>query len=131
MVMQLSNAGVNVMSALEKGEPTRSFSAGLYVRINALKSGMLKSSFGIDYFAISISVELIQRCFPLTHESFPRVSKKNIDPSYISSCSALACTWSTNNIYLAGEERLINIRDCVKELVGHFIDAYLSVNLRQ
>jgi hypothetical protein len=41
---------------------------------------------------------------------------------------ALACTWSTGNIYLAGEERLINIRDCVKELVGQFIKAYLSVN---
>jgi hypothetical protein len=46
------------------------------------------------------------------------------------SCTALACTRSTSNIYLAGEERLIYIRDCVKELVGHFIDAYLSVNLK-
>ena len=115
---QLREMGIQVVTTTKKQE-----SAGLYVRINALKSGMLKSSFDIDYYAISINVELIQRCLPLT--------EKNIDSSYMSSHSALACTWSTSNIYLAGEERLIDIRDCVQELVDHFIKAYLSVNRKQ
>jgi hypothetical protein len=121
--IQLRKAGINVISKMEKRESPESYPAGLYVRINSLKSDMLKSGFDIDYYAISISVELIQRCLPLT--------KINIDPSYVSSHSTLACTWSTNNIYLAGEERLIDIRDCVQELVGHFIDAYVSVNPKQ
>jgi hypothetical protein len=46
-------------------------------------------------------------------------------------CTALACTWSRSNIYLAGEERIIDIRNCVQELVDHFIKAYVSVNLKQ
>jgi hypothetical protein len=126
--IQLRKAGITAIVSREEKESAESFPAGLYVRINALKSGMLKSEFDIDYYAISISVKLIQRCLPLTHESLSRVSTENIDPSYVSTHYALACTWSTNNIYLAGEERLIDIRDCVKELVGHFISAYLSVN---
>ena len=121
--LQLKKAGIQVMSTQEKGESVKAFPAGLYVRINTLKSTVLKSEYDIDYYAITISVELIQRCLPLT--------KINIDPSYVSSHSTLACTWSTNNIYLAGEERLIDIRDCVQELVGHFIDAYVSVNPKQ
>jgi hypothetical protein len=120
---QLSKAGINVIATTGERKSADAFPAGLYVRMNALKSDMLKSGFDIDYYAISISVELIQRCLPLT--------KINIDPSYVSSHSTLACTWSTNNIYLAGEERLIDIRDCVQELVGHFIDAYVSVNPKQ
>jgi hypothetical protein len=100
---QLRKAGIDVITKLEGREFAESFPAGLYVRINSLKSGMLKSGFDIDYYAISISVELIQRCLPLTHEFVSRVSEKDIDPSYISSQSALACTWSTSNIYLAGK----------------------------
>jgi hypothetical protein len=119
---QLSKAGINVIATAGERKSADTFPAGLYVRINSLKSDMLKSGFDIDYYAITISVELIQRCLPLT--------KINIDPSYVSSHSTSACTWSTNNIYLAGEERLIDIRDCVKDLVGHFIKAYLSVNLK-
>lgn len=115
---QLREAGIQVVNTTKKQE-----SAGLYVRINSIKSEMLKNSFDIDYYAITISVELIQHCLPLT--------EKNIDPSYVASHSALACTWSTSNIYLAGEERIIEIRGCVQDLVGHFIDAYLSVNLKQ
>jgi hypothetical protein len=42
--------------------------------------------------------------------------------------TALGCTWPTSHIHLAGEERIIAIRDCVQELVGHFIDVYLSAN---
>jgi hypothetical protein len=126
--IQLKKAGIPVITTVEERESAQSFPAGLYVRMNILKSDMLKSGFDIDYYAISISVELIQRCLPLTHEPLSQVPEKNIDPSYMSSRSALACTWSTNNIYLAGEERLIDIRDCVKELVGHFIKAYVSVN---
>ena len=117
---QLKKAGITVITAVQHKDSAESSPAGLYVRINALKSNMLKSGFDIDYYAISISIELIQRCLPLT--------KKNIDPTYIASRAASACTWSTNNIYLAGEERLIDIRDCVKELVDHFIKAYVSVN---
>jgi len=117
---QLRKARINVIASEEERESPESSPAGLYVRINTLKSGMLKSGFDIDYYAVSISVELIQRCLPLT--------EKNIDPAYIASHSALACTWSTNNIYLAGEERITAIRDCVQELVGHFIKAYVSVN---
>jgi len=128
---KLRKAGINVITTRGERESAESFPARLYVRINALKSDMLKSGFDIDYYALNISVELIQRCLPLTHESLSRVSGENIDPSYISSHSALACTWSTNNIYLAGEERIIAIRDCVQELVDHFIDAYLSVNPKQ
>ena len=120
---QLRKAGIQVIANVKGKGSTESFPAGLYVRMNVLKSDMLKGEFNIDYYAISIGVELIQRCLPLT--------EKNIDSSYISSHSALACTWSTSNIYLAGEERLIDIRDCVKELVGHFIKAYVSVNLLQ
>ena len=116
--IQLREAGINVIATVEERG-----SAGLYVRMNALKSAMLKSGFDIDYYAISISVELIQRCLPLT--------EKNIDSSYIASHSALACTWSTSNIYLVGEARIIDIGGCVQELVGHFIDAYLSINLKQ
>jgi len=129
--IQLRQAGIHVIATVEEKGSAESFPAGLYVRINALKSGMLKSGFDIDYYAISISVELIQRCLPLTHESLSRMSEKNVDPSYISSQSALACTWSTSNIYLAGEERLMDIRECVQDLVGHFIKAYLSVNPRK
>jgi hypothetical protein len=121
--IQLRKAGINVISKMEKRESPESYPAGLYVRINSLKSDMLKSGFDIDYYAINISVDLIQRCLPLT--------EKNIDSSYVYSHSALACTWSTSNIYLAGEERIGNIRDCVKELVVHFIDAYVSVNPKQ
>ena len=120
---QLRKARINIIPTMGKRESAGSFPAslaGLYVRINALKSDMLKRGFDIDYYAISISVELIQRCLPLT--------QKNIDSSYISSHSALACIWSTSNIYLAGEERLVDIRDCVQELVGHFSKAYVSVN---
>lgn len=120
---QLRKAGINVITTVQPKDPAESSSAGLYVRINALKSNMLKSGFDIDYYAISISVELIQHCLPLT--------EKNINPAYVASHSALTCTWSTNNIYLAGEERLIDIRNCVQELVGHFVDAYLSVNPKQ
>jgi hypothetical protein len=47
------------------------------------------------------------------------------------SCTVLASTWSTSNIYLAGEGRLVDIRDCVKDLVCHFITVYLSANLEQ
>jgi hypothetical protein len=129
--IQLRKAGINVITTVKGRESARSFPAGLYVRINALKSDMLKSGFDIDYYAISISVELIQRCLPITQESLSRVSGGNIDPSYVSSHSALACTWSTSNIYLAGEERIGNIRDCVKDLVGYFIKAYVSVNPRR
>jgi hypothetical protein len=118
--IQLKKSGIEVITTVEERESTGSLPAGLYVRMNALKSGMLKSGFDIDYYAISISVELIQRCVPLT--------ENHIDSSYISTHSALACTWSTSNIYMAGEERLIDIRDCVKDLVGHFIKAYSSVN---
>jgi hypothetical protein len=125
---QLKKAGIQVIANVKGKGSTESYPAGLYVRINTLKSTILKSEFNVDYYAISISVELIQRCLPLTHESLSRVSQKNIDPSYVSSHSALACTWSTSNIYLAGEERIIDIRDCVKDLVGYFISAYLSVN---
>lgn len=117
--IQLRKAGIHVIASLEERKSAASFPAGLYVRINTLKSSILKSEFNIDYYAISISVELIQRCLPLT--------AKNINSS-ISSHSALACAWSTSNIYLAGEERMGNIRDCVKDLVGHFIDVYVSVN---
>jgi hypothetical protein len=115
---QLRETGIQVVTTTKKQE-----SGGLYVRMNTLKSEMLESSFDIDYYAISITIELIQRCLPLT--------EKNINASYISSHTALACTWSTSNIYLAGEERLIDIRDCVHELVGHFIKAYVSVNPKQ
>lgn len=117
---QLSKAGINVIATAGEIESAGSSPAGLYVRINALKSSMLKSSLDIDYYAINISVALIQDCVPLTG--------KDIESSYVASHSALACTWSTSNIYLAGEERLVNIRDCVKELVGHFIKAYAFVN---
>jgi hypothetical protein len=125
---KLRNAGIHVINAVEARESAGSFPAGLYVRIDALKSDILKRTIDIDYYAISISVELIQRCLPLTHETLSRVSEKAMDPSYVSSHSALACTWSTSNIYLAGEERIMDIRDCVQELVDHFIKAYLSVN---
>ena len=131
VAIQLRKAGMQVITTLEKRKSAGSFPAGLYVRINALKSDMLKSGFDIDYYAISISVQLIQNCLPLTREFLSRVSAKNMEPSYVSSHSTLACTWSTSNIYLAGEERLIDIRDCVKDLVGHFIKAYVSVNLKQ
>jgi hypothetical protein len=47
------------------------------------------------------------------------------------SCTALASAWSTNNIYVAGEGRLVDIRGCVKDLVRHFIKVYLSANLEQ
>jgi hypothetical protein len=117
---QLRKAGIQVIANVKEKGSTESYPAGLYVRMNTLKSDILKSEFDIDYYAISISVELIQRCLPLT--------AKNIDSSYIYSHSVSACTWSTNNIYLAGEERLVDIRDCVKDLVGYFIDAYVSVN---
>lgn len=120
---QLRKAGIHPVANVEEKDSTGSFPVGLYVRINSLKSDMLKRGFDIDYYAISIRVELIQRCLPLT--------EKNINASYISSNSALACTWSTSNIYLAGEERLVDIRDCVKELLGNFIDAYESVNPRR
>jgi hypothetical protein len=123
VAIQLKKSGIEVITTVEGRELPESYPAGLYVRINALKSAMLKSNLDIDYYAISISVELIQRCLPLT--------EKNIDSSYISSHSALGCTWSTSNIYLAGEERIGNIGDCVRELVGHFIKAYLSVNARR
>ena len=129
--IQLREAGINVINTFDERKSSNFSPAGLYVRMNALKSDMLKSGFDIDYYAISISVELIQRCLPLTHESLSRVSQKDIDSSYVSSHSSLACTWSTSNIYLAGEERLINIRDCIQELVDHFVDAYLSINLKQ
>jgi hypothetical protein len=120
---QLRKAGIQVIANVKgKGSP-ESYPAGLYVRMNTLKSDVLKSEFNIDYYAITISVELIQRCLPL--------SEKNIDPSYVASHSALACTWSTNNIYLAGEERIGNIRECVKDLVSHFINAYVSVNRKR
>ena len=123
----LRKAGIKVIT-VEQRESAETFPAGLYVRINALKSDMLKSEFNIDYYAISISLELTQRCLPLTHESLSLVAHKDIDPSYVSSHSVLACTWSTSNIYLAGEKRITAIRDCVKDLVGHFIKAYVSVN---
>ena len=126
---QLSKAGINVIATAGERKSAESFPRGLYVSINALKSDVLKSGFDIDYYAISISVELIQRCLALTHESLSQLSAKAMDPAHVSSRSALACTWSTSNIYLAGEERLIDIRDCVKELVGNFIEAYVSVNL--
>jgi hypothetical protein len=128
--LQLKKAGIQVIANVKGKGSTESYPAGLYVRMNTLKSDILKSEFNIDFYAITISVELIQRCLPLTHESLSRVSEKDIDPSYVNSHSTLACTWSTSNIYLAGEERLIDIRDCVKDLVGHFINAYLSVNLK-
>jgi hypothetical protein len=121
--LQLEKAGINVIATVVERDSTEPSPAGLYVRINTLKSNVLKSEYDVDYYTISISVEFVQRCLPLT--------EKDIDPSYISSHAALACTWSTSNIYLAGEERLIDIRDCVKDLVGHFIDVYLSVNLNQ
>ena len=120
---QLRKAGIQVVATAKEREAPKSLPAELYVRINALKSNILKNEFNIDYYAISLSVELIQHCLPLTEQ--------NIDPSYISSHAAAACTWSTSNIYLAGEERLTDIRDCVKELVGHFIKAYVSVNLKR
>jgi hypothetical protein len=126
---QLSKAGINVIATAGERKSAASFPAGLYVSINALKSDTLKSGFDIDYYAISISVELMQRCLALTHESLSRVSENKLDPLYISSHASLACTWSASNIYLAGEERLIDIRDCVKELVGYFIESYVSVNL--
>ena len=126
---QLSKAGITVLATAGGRKSAASFSGGLYVRINVLKSDMLKSEFDIDYYAISISVELIQRCLALTPESLSRLSEKNLEPSYVTSHAALASTWSTSNIYLAGQERLIDIRDCVKELVGNFIEAYVSVNL--
>ena len=129
--LQLRKAGLHVITTLEGRESATSFPAGLYVRINTLKSSILKSEFNIDYYAISISVEFIQRCLLLTHEVVSQASQKDIDPSNVSSHSALASTWSTRNIYLAGEERLIDIRDCVRDLVRHFIKAYLSVNLKQ
>jgi hypothetical protein len=125
---KLRNAGIDVITTLGERESAGSFPAGLYVRINALKSDILRRTINIDYYAISIQVELIQQCLPLTHESVSRVSEKNIDPSYVSFYSALGCTWSTNNIYLAGGERIIDIRGCVQELVDQFIKAYLSVN---
>jgi hypothetical protein len=118
--IQLKKSGIEVITTVGERESAGSLPAGLYVRMNALKSGMLKSGFDIDYYAISISVELIQRCVPL--------AEHHIDSSYISTHSALACTWSTSNIYLVGEERLIDLRDCVQELVGHFIKVYSSVN---
>jgi len=125
---QLRKVGIHVIAAVEERDPAGFFPAGLYVRINVLQSDMLKREFNIDYYAINISVELIQHCLPLTHEFVSLFAKKDIDPSYVSSHPALAYTWSTSNIYLAGEERIGNIRDCAQELVGHFIDAYLSVN---
>jgi hypothetical protein len=128
---QLRKAVIHPVANVEEKDSTGSFPVGLYVRINSLKSDMLKREFDIDYYAISIRVELIQRCLPLTHESLIRVSQKDIGPSIVSSHAALACTWSISNIYLAGEERLVDIRDCVKELVGNFIDAYESVNPRR
>lgn len=126
--LQLKEAGIDVIATVVGRESPELFPAGLYVRSNALKSNILKSEFNIDYYAISISVELIQHCLPLSREFTSRISEKDIDPSYINSHSASACTWSRNNIYLAGEERIIAIRDCVQDLVGHFIDAYVSVN---
>jgi hypothetical protein len=126
--IQLRKAGIHVIANLEEKKSAESFPAGLYVRINTLKSTILKSEFNIDYYAISISVALIQRCLPLKHEFVSALPEKNLDPSYVSSLSGLACTWSTSNIYLAGEERITDIRDCVKDLVGYFISAYLSVN---
>ena len=125
---KLKKAGINVITTREERDPAGSFPAGLHVRINALKSDILKSTINIDYYAISIDVELIQRCLPLTHESVSLFAKKDIDLFYISSHSGLACTWSTGNIYLAGGERIIDIRDCVQELVDQFIKAYVSVN---
>jgi hypothetical protein len=131
MESQLRKAGIPV-STTRKGKDTAgSFPGGLHVRINALKSNMLKSEFYIDYYAISISVELIQRCLPLTNNFISRASEKDIGPSYLSSHSASACTWSTNNIYLAGEKRITAIQDCVRELVGHFIKAYVFVNSKR
>lgn len=118
--LKLKKAGIQVITTVEERESPEPFPAGLYVRLNALKSDMLKSGFDIDYYAISIDVELIQRCIPL--------SEKNIDPSYVAFHSALACTWSTSNIYLVGEKRIENIRECVEDLVDHFIRAYVSVN---
>lgn len=129
--IQLRKGGLHVITTLEERESATSSPAGLYVRINTLKSSILKSEFNIDYYAISISIELIQRCLALTHEVVSQASQKDINPSYVSSHSALTCTWSTSNIYLAGEKRLIDLRDCVQELVGHFIDSYVSVNLRR
>jgi hypothetical protein len=63
---QLSKAGINVITTAGERKSPESFPAGLYVRMNVLKSNMLKSGFDIDYYAISIHVELIQRCLPLT-----------------------------------------------------------------
>jgi len=120
---QLRKAGIQVVTAEDEGESVENFPAGLYVRINVLKSTVLKSEFDVDYYALSISVELVQRCLPL--------AEKNIDPASIASHATSACTWSTSNIYLAGEGRLIAIRDCVKELVEYFIKAYVSVNLKR
>ena len=129
--IQLRKAGIHVIVTVKERESAGSFPAGLYVRINTLKSDILKSEFNVDYYGISIHVELVQRCLPLTHEFVSLLSQKDIDPLYVSSHSALACTWSTSNIYLAGEERIIDLRGCVQDLVGHFIKAYLSVNLKQ
>jgi hypothetical protein len=125
---KLRKAGINVITTWEERESAESFPAGLYVIINALKSDILKRTIDIDYYAISIHCELIQRCLPLTHEIVSLMSEQNIDPAYVSFHSALACTWSTSNVYLAGGERIIDIRDCVQELVDHFIKAYLSAN---
>jgi hypothetical protein len=125
---QLKKAGIQVIANVKGKGSTESYPAGLYVRMNTLQSDILKSEFNIDFYAITISVDLIQRCLPLTHKSLSRTPEKQIDASHRSSHSALACTWSTSNIYLAGEERLVDIRDCVKDLVGYFISAYLSVN---
>jgi hypothetical protein len=125
---QLRKAGIDVITTVAERDAAESFPAGLYVRINALKSDILKSTINIDYYAISIHVDVIQRCLPLTHESVSLFAKKDVDPAYVSFHSGLACTWSTSNIYLAGEERIIDIRGCVQELVDHFIKAYLSVN---
>jgi hypothetical protein len=125
---KLRKAGIDVIKSVEARESAESFPAGLYVRIDALKSDILKRTIDIDYYAISIHVELVQSCLPLRHELVSLFAKKDTDPSYVPSQSALACTWSTNNIYLVGGKRITAIRDCVQELVDHFIKAYLSVN---
>ena len=109
--LKLRLAGIKVLTEEERleelGKPF------LYVNVNCEKSEL-----GFHFYLYSISIELMQKIIlvrELVALDFER-------PAYY------ATTWRTRTAGLSGANKVVAIRDIVKDMVDEFINDYLSVN---
>jgi hypothetical protein len=113
--LKLRLAGIKVLTKeewlIEPGSPR------LYIRVGYIRVGSTMVPLPIQkddtLYAYSIEVELHQNVFL---ERDPKIYKDG------------ATTWGNGSVGVVGEEKILSIRDHIKDNVDEFINDYLSVN---